>query len=57
MDGRPGIISITKGWLRFSEVNRVVYDPSLVTVEQMEVWLKQAGTYIRTESSSPPVGQ
>lgn len=31
-----------------SEVNRVRYDSGKVTVEEMEVWLKEAGTYIRT---------
>ena len=32
----------------YSEVDRVAYDPQKVTVRQMETWLQQAGTYIRT---------
>jgi hypothetical protein len=48
LDGRPGVISVEKGWRGFHEVNRVVYDPKKVTVEQMKEWLRQAGTYIRT---------
>jgi len=47
LEGRPGVISVEKGWQGFHEVNRVVYDPKKVTVEQMEEWLRQAGTYIR----------
>jgi len=48
LEGRPGIISVEKGWQGFREVDRVVYDPKKVTVEQMEQWLKQAGTYVKT---------
>jgi len=48
LEGRPGIISVKKGWKGFHEVDRVVYDPMKVTVKQMEQWLRQAGTYIRT---------
>jgi hypothetical protein len=39
---------VEKGWQGFHEVNRVVYDPKKVAVEQMEGWLRQAGTYIKT---------
>ena len=42
--------SVTKGWQGMSEVNRVVYDPEQVSVEQLTDWLKDAGTYIRTIS-------
>ena len=37
-----------KGWYRFNEVNRVVFDPERVSVGEMEEWLREAGTYIRT---------
>lgn len=37
-----------KGWYRFNEVDRVVFDPDRVSVEQMEKWLREAGTYLRT---------
>ncbi|WP_291316885.1 hypothetical protein [Desulfuromonas sp.] len=43
-----------KGWRGASEVNRVVYDPRQVTVEQMEDWLRQSGTYIRTVPGAHP---
>jgi hypothetical protein len=48
LEGRPGVISVEKGWQGFTEVNRVVYDPKIVTIEQMEEWLRGAGTFIRT---------
>ncbi len=30
------------------EVDRVVYDPDKVTLEQLEQWLRDADTFIRT---------
>ncbi len=41
-------MDVSSGWRGFSEVNRVLYDPEEVTVEQMEGWLKESGTYVRT---------
>lgn len=35
-----------------SEVNHVAYDPEEVAVEQLIVWLKESGTYIRTISDT-----
>lgn len=32
------------------EVNHVVYDPEVVTMEQLVGWLQETGTYIRTIS-------
>lgn len=37
-----------RGWQGRREVNRVDYDPGQVTLEQLEAWLREAGTYIRT---------
>jgi len=34
--------------LGFREVNRVVYDPSKITLIELEKILKQSGTYVRT---------
>ena len=48
LEGRPGVLSVEKGWRGASEVNRVVYNPEEVTVAQMEGWLRKAGTYLRT---------
>jgi len=47
--GRPGILSIQKGWHNGQEVNRVVFDPQMVSVPSMEAWLKSAGTFIGSE--------
>lgn len=46
--GQPGIISVTPGWSGPREVDRVVFDPEKITVEQMEELLRQAGTYRET---------
>jgi len=48
LDGQPGVLSVEKGWRRFKEVNRVVYDPAKITIEQMEKRLRDAGTYRAT---------
>jgi len=45
-------LKVEKGWLGFSEVNRVVYDPEKINPEQMEQRLQESGTYIRTVSGS-----
>ena len=47
--GRPGILSVQKGWHDGKEVNRVVFDPQKVSVPSMEAWLKSAGTFIGSE--------
>ena len=51
LEGLPGIISVEKGWRNFKEVNRVVYDPTKISVQQMENRLKNAGTYSGTVSA------
>jgi hypothetical protein len=50
--GRPGVLRVEKGFRWPQEIDRVTYDPGVVTVPQMEDWLKQAGTYIRTATPS-----
>ncbi|MEJ2314048.1 MAG: hypothetical protein P8Y85_04580 [Nitrospirota bacterium] len=37
-----------KGWRGFTEANTVWYDPAVITVEEMENALKEAGTYRKT---------
>ncbi|MBU3936680.1 MAG: hypothetical protein KKD53_04040 [Proteobacteria bacterium] len=49
LKGRPGIISVQKGWKEGREINRVTFDPQLVSVQSMEKWLQEAGTYLGTE--------
>jgi len=46
LQGRPGVLSVQKGWQDGREVNRVVFDPQRVSVPSMEAWLKGAGTFI-----------
>jgi len=48
LDGLKGVEKVTRGWRGFSEINKVYYDPSAITVREMEEALKKAGTYIRT---------
>jgi hypothetical protein len=42
------VLDVKKGWLGTSEINAVTYDSDKVTLEQLELWLKKSGTYIRT---------
>ena len=57
LKGKAGIISVQKGWQGGHEVNRVSYDPKLVSVETLESLLKSAGTYIATEPQLNPYSQ
>lgn len=50
-------MAVETGWQGLSEVNRVVFDPQKVTVQQMVEWLKKAGTYIRTLEQEIPQAQ
>jgi len=46
--GRKGILSVERGWLGSSEINRVLYDPEEISLQKMEKILKKTGTYIKT---------
>ena len=48
LHGKPGVLSVERGWSDGYEIDRVVYDPQIVTLQQLEYWLRQADTYIRT---------
>jgi hypothetical protein len=48
LDGLPGVIKIEKGFHNFQETDTVYYDPSLISVAEMEQILKKSGTYIGT---------
>ena len=54
LKGVPGVISVEKGWLNFKEINRVVYDPNKISVQQMENRLKKSGTYLGTATEPVP---
>lgn len=45
---KPGIVQVKRTWRDLEETNIVIYDPEKVDVKQLEDWLKQAGTHIRT---------
>jgi hypothetical protein len=48
LEGLKGVKHITKGFLGSREINRVYYDPELVSTKKMEGALKEAGTYLGT---------
>jgi hypothetical protein len=48
LEGRNGIRKVTRGWKGMREINTVYYDPSEITIEEMEKALKKSGTYIET---------
>lgn len=48
LQGRPGVLEVTKGWRGAAEINRVVYDHQRVDRTQLEAWLKESGTYKQT---------
>lgn len=46
--GKPGVLSVERGWSGAREVDRVIFDPRHVSVAQLENWLKEADTYVST---------
>lgn len=42
------MLRVENGWQGLHEVNRVMFDPQRVTVEQMSGWLEKAGTLVLT---------
>jgi len=45
LEGLKGVNKVEKGFRSFREINTVYYDPSVITIEEMERALKRAGTY------------
>ena len=45
LEGLRGIKKVEKGFKDFKEINRVYYDPVLISKEEMEGALKRAKTY------------
>jgi hypothetical protein len=45
LEGLRGIKKVEKGLKDFKEINRVSYDPALISIEDMEAALKSAKTY------------
>ena len=52
LEGKPGVVSVAPGWSGAREVDRVVFDPTQVSILQLENWLKDADTYISTLETS-----
>lgn len=48
LSGKPGVLSVDPGWSGAREVDRVVFNPQQVSVNQLENWLKEAGTHVST---------
>lgn len=48
LQGKPGVISAQRGWSGVREIDRVVYDPQVVSLLELENWLKETGTYVST---------
>jgi len=45
LEGLDGVKSVTSGFSGSREINTVVYDPTMITRDQMVTALKKAGTY------------
>ena len=43
--GRPGIKEVLSGWSGFRETNTILYDPDIITVQEMIGILQKAKTY------------
>jgi hypothetical protein len=48
LEGLKGVKSVEKGFRYLKEIITVYYDPKLITIGEMELVLKKAGTYIET---------
>jgi hypothetical protein len=48
LEGLKGISKVENGFEGFREINKVYYDPTLITIEEMEETLKKAKTYDST---------
>jgi hypothetical protein len=44
----PGVIKVTSGFRKYREINTVIFDPRLLTMDEMVSALKAADTYIGT---------
>lgn len=45
LDGLKGVKRVENGFRDGREINTVYYDPTVITIEEMERALKDAGTY------------
>ena len=49
LEGLTGVKKVEKGFRGSREINTVSYDSDLITIDEMEAALKDAGTYIGVE--------
>lgn len=45
LEGLKGIKEVKRGFLGFREINTVIYDPRIITIDEMISSLKEARTY------------
>jgi hypothetical protein len=45
LEGQPGVKNVSNGWRGFKEINKVLYDPDLINIEEMVRILEKSGTY------------
>ena len=45
LEGLKGVKNVENGWHNLKEINRVYFDPAVVTIGEMEAALKKAKTY------------
>jgi len=48
LQGLKGVQKIVTGFHYINETDTVYYDPKVITVEDMEIALRKAGTYVKT---------
>jgi hypothetical protein len=48
LEGLKGVELVNNGFQDFEETNTVWYDPALISIDQMEKALKDAGTFLGT---------
>jgi len=48
LEGLKGAQRVEKGFRCFKEINTVHYDPAVIAIEEMEMALKKARTYLGT---------
>jgi len=48
LESMPGVKRVDKAFRHLREINTVYYDPTVITIPDMEKALKKAGTYTET---------
>ena len=52
LEGLKGVKEVRRGFRSFREINTVIYDPRVITPDEMVSALKAAGTYLETAEES-----